>query len=187
MVPLQQPATAAFGLVLAISAHAYGWPVVRGGTQVLADALAARLRSLGGEIVTGRPITSMDDLPQARATLFDTSPRGLVSIAGDRLPDRYRATPRGLSLRAGDLQARLGARRPDPVAHARRSGVPGPFIWAVHTTRSSPPSAMSLRVGTRSDRSSCSCRRVASTIRAPRTGKTPAGRTATCRTARPWT
>ncbi len=90
MVPLQQPATAAFGLVLAISAHAYGWPVVRGGTQVLADALAARLRSLGGEIVTGRPITSIDDLPQARATLFDTSPRGLVSIAGDRLPDRYR-------------------------------------------------------------------------------------------------
>ena len=55
MVPLEQPLTSAFGLVLGISAHAYGWPVVRGGTQVLADAMAARLRSLGGEIVTGRP------------------------------------------------------------------------------------------------------------------------------------
>jgi phytoene dehydrogenase-like protein len=90
MVPLQQPTTAAFGLVLAITAHAYGWPVVRGGTQVLAEAMAARLRSLGGEIVTGRPITTLDELPSARAILFDTSPRGLVGIAGDRLPDRYR-------------------------------------------------------------------------------------------------
>ncbi|MET1231688.1 MAG: NAD(P)/FAD-dependent oxidoreductase [Candidatus Limnocylindrales bacterium] len=90
MVPLGQPATAAFGLVLAISAHAYGWPVVRGGTQVLADAMASHLRSFGGEILTGRPVTSIDELPPARATLFDTSPRAMARIAGDRLPDRYR-------------------------------------------------------------------------------------------------
>jgi phytoene dehydrogenase-like protein len=90
MVPLQRPTTAAFGLVLAITAHAYGWPVVRGGTQLLAEAMAARLRSLGGEIVTGRPISTLAELPPARAILFDTSPRGLVGIAGDRLPDRYR-------------------------------------------------------------------------------------------------
>jgi phytoene dehydrogenase-like protein len=90
MVPLGQPLTSAFGLVLGISAHAYGWPVVRGGTQVMADAMAARLRSLGGEIVTGRPVTSLDELPAARAILFDTTPRALASIAGDRLPDRYR-------------------------------------------------------------------------------------------------
>ncbi|HLA17140.1 MAG TPA: NAD(P)/FAD-dependent oxidoreductase [Candidatus Limnocylindrales bacterium] len=90
MVPLHLPTTAAFGLVLAITAHAYGWPVVRGGTQVLADALATRLRALGGEIVTGHPVTALGELPAARAILFDTSPRGFVGITGDRLPDRYR-------------------------------------------------------------------------------------------------
>jgi len=101
MVPLGQPLTAAFGLVLGISAHAYGWPVVRGGTQVMADAMAAHLRSLGGEIVTGRPIASLDELPPARAVLFDTTPRALASIAGDRLPDRYRRRIEGFRYGAG--------------------------------------------------------------------------------------
>ncbi len=101
MVPLGQPLTAAFGLVLAISAHAYGWPVVRGGTQVMAEAMAARLRSLGGEIVTGRPIAALDELPPARAILFDTTPRALSAIAGDRLPDRYRRRIEGFRYGAG--------------------------------------------------------------------------------------
>jgi len=90
MVDLRQPTTASFGLVLAITAHAYGWPLVQGGTQRLADALAAELRSLGGTIVTDRRIASLDELPPARAVLFDTTPRALVSIAGDRLRGRYR-------------------------------------------------------------------------------------------------
>jgi phytoene dehydrogenase-like protein len=101
MVPLGQPLTSAFGLVLGISAHAYGWPVVRGGTQVMADAMAASFRSLGGEIVTGRPITSLDELPAARAILFDTTPRALAAIAGDRLPDRYRRRIEGFRYGAG--------------------------------------------------------------------------------------
>jgi phytoene dehydrogenase-like protein len=90
MVPLHKPTTAAFGLVLAMVAHAYGWPAVRGGTQGLADALATRLRALGGEIHTDRPIASLAEIPPARAILCDTSPRGLLRIAGDRLPARYR-------------------------------------------------------------------------------------------------
>jgi phytoene dehydrogenase-like protein len=90
MVALDRPTTAAFGLVLGITAHAYGWPLVRGGTGRLADALAAELRSLGGTIVTGQEVTSLDDLPHARAILFDTTPRALVSLAGDRLRGRYR-------------------------------------------------------------------------------------------------
>lgn len=90
MVALGRPTTAAFGLVLGMIAHAYGWPLVRGGTQLLADALAAELRSLGGTIVTGRWIASLDELPPARAILFDTTPRALVSIAGDRVRGRYR-------------------------------------------------------------------------------------------------
>ena len=90
MVALDQLATASFGLVLAMTAHAFGWPVVRGGTQRLADGLATELRALGGEIVTGRPITTLAELPAARAILFDTTPRALVSIAGSALKGGYR-------------------------------------------------------------------------------------------------
>ena len=90
MVPLDQPTTAAFALVLAITAHAHGWPMVRGGTQRLADALAGEFRRLGGTILTGHPVTALAELPPARVILFDTSPRALASIAGNRLPAGYR-------------------------------------------------------------------------------------------------
>ena len=66
MLPLASPASAAFGLVLMLSAHAVGWPVARGGSQRLADALASHLRSLGGEIETGQRVESLDELAGAR-------------------------------------------------------------------------------------------------------------------------
>jgi phytoene dehydrogenase-like protein len=88
--PLRQPATASFGLVLGLAAHAVGWPVVRGGSQGLADALVAEVRDLGGEVVTGTEVTSLDALPTARATLLDVTPRQLLRIGGARLPDGYR-------------------------------------------------------------------------------------------------
>ncbi len=101
MVALDRPTTAAFGLVLGIMAHAYGWPLVRGGTQRLADALAAELRSLGGTIVTGRRIASLDELPAARAVLFDTTPQALVAISGDRLAGGYRRRLNGFRFGPG--------------------------------------------------------------------------------------
>jgi phytoene dehydrogenase-like protein len=73
-----------------ISAHAVGWPVARGGSQRLTDGLAAYLRSLGGEVVTGSRVASLSQLPSSRAVLCDVSPRGLIRIAGDRMPARYR-------------------------------------------------------------------------------------------------
>jgi phytoene dehydrogenase-like protein len=90
MLPLTSPATAAIGLILGFLAHGVGWPLARGGSQQIADSLGAHFESLGGEISTGSPVYSARDLPQARAILFDTSPRALVEIAGDRLPARYR-------------------------------------------------------------------------------------------------
>ena len=90
MLPLTSPATAAIGLILGFLAHGVGWPLARGGSQQIADSLGAHLESLGGEISTGSPVYSVRDLPQARAILFDTSPRALVGIAGDRLPAGYR-------------------------------------------------------------------------------------------------
>jgi phytoene dehydrogenase-like protein len=90
MIPLDQSPTAAFGLVIGILGHAVGWPLPRGGSQRIADALACYLRSLGGEIVTGVRVESLDELPPAGAVLCDVTPRQLLRIAGQRLPAGYR-------------------------------------------------------------------------------------------------
>jgi len=90
MLPLDTRPTAGVGLTLALMAHVAGWPIPRGGAQVLADALAAHLRSLGGEIVTGTPVRSLNDLPQAKAVLCDLSPAPLLRLAGDRLTPGFR-------------------------------------------------------------------------------------------------
>jgi phytoene dehydrogenase-like protein len=91
MLSLTAPVSAAFGLVLALSAHAVGWPVARGGSQRLADALASHLRELGGRIETGRRVESLDELPTgARPLLLDVTPRGILGMAGDGLPPLYR-------------------------------------------------------------------------------------------------
>jgi phytoene dehydrogenase-like protein len=89
ILPLSAPVSASFGLVLGLLGHAVGWPVVRGGSQRIADGLAAHLRSLGGEIQTGRRVASLAELPPARAVLLDVTPRQLLGLAGDLLPGRY--------------------------------------------------------------------------------------------------
>jgi phytoene dehydrogenase-like protein len=124
MLRLDRPLTASFGLVLAITAHAYGWPVVRGGTQQLADALAAELRSLGGEIVTDHPVASFGDLPPSRAVLFDTTPRALAAIAGDRLPGGYRRRLEGFRYGPGIVKVDWALSAPIPwqAEGARRAG-----------------------------------------------------------------
>jgi phytoene dehydrogenase-like protein len=87
--------TASFGIVLALLAHAVGWPVARGGSQSIVNAMAAYLNTLGGKIVTDTPITNIDDLPAARVVLFDVTPRQLVRIAGHQLPDGYKRQLQG--------------------------------------------------------------------------------------------
>src|SRR5262249_46648982 len=88
-LPLEKLTSAAPGLVLAMVAHVSGWPIPQGGSQTITTALLAYLCALGGEIITGREVRSMDDLPPARVTLFDVTPRQLLRIAGQRLPERY--------------------------------------------------------------------------------------------------
>jgi phytoene dehydrogenase-like protein len=90
MIPLETPATAAFGIVLATLAHAVGWPVIKGGSQKLADALADCFKQKGGEIITENPVYSVDDLPKAKYYFFDVTPRQLLSIAGLGLSETYR-------------------------------------------------------------------------------------------------
>jgi phytoene dehydrogenase-like protein len=89
-LPLDKPFTAAFGLVLAVAGHAVGWPCARGGSQRIVEAMASYLRSLGGEIVTGRRIGHLRELPESQVVLFDVGPAQLLRIAGDALPSSYR-------------------------------------------------------------------------------------------------
>jgi phytoene dehydrogenase-like protein len=74
------------GLALASVGHARGWPVARGGSQSIADALAANLRAHGGEIVTGVHVERHGQLPKAEFVLFDTAPRAMARIMQDRFP-----------------------------------------------------------------------------------------------------
>ena len=90
MLPLTVASTAAAGLMLSMMAHVVGWQFPRGGSQKIADALAAYLRDLGGEIVTGVEVKSLDALPPARVVLCDITPRQLLRIAGPRLTGLYK-------------------------------------------------------------------------------------------------
>ncbi|MFD5779424.1 phytoene desaturase family protein [Streptomyces sp. NPDC126933] len=91
IAPLGGIATGAVGLIFALAAHAGGWPLPRGGSQSISDALTAYLRDLGGSVHTGYEVKRLDDLPPARAYVFDTSPTALARIAGlGRVYDGYR-------------------------------------------------------------------------------------------------
>jgi len=90
LLPLERSPSAAVALALLVAGHTFGWPFPRGGAQRLADALAAYLRDLGGEILCDAPVHSLDELPEAPVILGDITPRQLLTIAGDRLPADYR-------------------------------------------------------------------------------------------------
>ena len=87
---LDAPASASFGLVLAIAGHAVDWPCARGGSQQIVEALATIARGHGCEIRTGVDVRSLGELPRSTAVLFDVPPRHLAALAGDALPSAYR-------------------------------------------------------------------------------------------------
>lgn len=90
MRPLTSVGTAGYGLLLTLLAHTSKWPVAVGGSQKIADALGNIFTGLGGEIVTNHEVRKLSDLPPARATLFDVTPRQLLNITGDALTGRSR-------------------------------------------------------------------------------------------------
>jgi phytoene dehydrogenase-like protein len=87
-LPLSAPMTTGVGLLLGVLGHAVGWPVAKGGSQAIADAMLARLVSLGGEIVTGQRVRSIDELDSSAVVLLDLTPRQVVEVAGHRLSAR---------------------------------------------------------------------------------------------------
>ena len=186
MRPLRAPGTTAFGLVLLALGHACGWPVARGGSQEITAAMRAYLESLGGSVEVGRQIGSLDELPSARAVLFDVSPRQLVAICGDALPTRYR---RALArFRYGPGVFKVDYALSGAVPGRRRPLAPrAPSTSAGRSRRSSRPSARSRAPSIRRG-PTCSSRSSRCSIRPARPrGSTRCGRTATFRTARPST
>ena len=90
VLSLDQVGTSAFGLTLMLAGHAYGWPLPKGGSQSIADALGNYFKWLGGEIQTDIDIRDFADLPRSRVYLFNTSPRQLLGIADERIGGLYR-------------------------------------------------------------------------------------------------
>lgn len=121
IMPLERVPTAAFGIMLGVLGHAVGWPIPRGGAQSIANALGSYFQSLGGEILTDARIESLDDLPTARDIVCDVTPRQLVKIAGERLPDGYRR--------------RLGRFRYGPGVFKIDWALGGPIPWTATDCR----------------------------------------------------
>jgi phytoene dehydrogenase-like protein len=115
LLPLERAASAAFGLVLGITAHAVGWPIPRGGSQKIADSLVSYLGSLGGELVTGFNVTSLDQLPASSTVLCDMTPRQLLRMDGARLTSSFRH--------------RLGGYRYGPAVCKIDWALDGPIPW----------------------------------------------------------
>lgn len=124
MLPLSAAGSSAFALGLGLLGHAAGWPVAAGGSRAITDAMASLLRSLGGEIETGRPVASLADAGPARAVLLDVGPGALAAIAGDRLPARYRRALARFRHGPGAFKIDYALSEPVPWAaeEARRAG-----------------------------------------------------------------
>ena len=183
VAPLEFRGTAGFAMGLVVAAHAVGWPVAKGGSQTLPDALAAYLRSLGGEIVVDSPIETLAQLPPSRAVLCDVTPRQFVRMAADRIPARYRrqsrtaiATGRACSRWIGRSMRRCRGGR-------RNAGAPGRSISGARSRRSPTRSAPRGKAGSMTSLTSCWCNRPSAIHRARPRASTRSGRTATSRTA----
>lgn len=84
--PFHTVGSSAVGLALGSAAHAFGWPVAVGGSATISNAMTSALESYGGQIETNSPVQSLSDLPDSGIVLFDTSPRAVVEIIGNKLP-----------------------------------------------------------------------------------------------------
>jgi phytoene dehydrogenase-like protein len=90
-LPLEAPVSSAFALVLGLAGHSVGWPIPRGGSQQISNALAGYLSEVGGKIQVNHRIDNLDDLPKSRAILLDVSVWEFLRIAGQQLSSRYRS------------------------------------------------------------------------------------------------
>ncbi|WP_377271706.1 phytoene desaturase family protein [Peterkaempfera sp. SMS 1(5)a] len=137
---LSGPMSGAVGLMLTAAGHRYGWPVARGGSQALTDALAALLKDLGGTVETGVRVRSLAQLPPADAVVLDVAPGAAADICGDRLPPRvrraYRRWQHGPAAFKVDLAVEGGVPWLNPdCGRAGTVHLGGPLEEVVHAER----------------------------------------------------
>jgi phytoene dehydrogenase-like protein len=89
LLSLRSPATAAYGLVLGVLGHLVGWPMARGGSQRIADALVGIIEAAGGTVECGRRVGSLAELPASSDVILDLTPSQVLDVLGDRAPSRY--------------------------------------------------------------------------------------------------
>jgi phytoene dehydrogenase-like protein len=118
ILSLKAPVTAGYGLMLGALAHLVGWPLARGGSQQIADALVSVLEGLGGQVECDRRIGSLDELPDADAVLLDLTPRQVLAVAGDALSTRYRKALSRYRYGAGVFKLDWALDGPIPWANA---------------------------------------------------------------------
>src|SRR5207302_481114 len=123
-LPLEAIMSAVFGVVLGAAGHAVGWPMPRGGSQAISNALAAYLCKLGGRIETNACVNDLDELPAARVVLLDVSTWQLLRLARGRLPAWYEQRLRRFRHAPGvfKLDYALDAPVPWKADECRRAG-----------------------------------------------------------------
>ncbi len=124
MMPLTRLPTGATALMLGALAHGVGWPVAEGGSARITAAMAAAIVAAGGRIETGWWVRSLAELPRAPAVLLDVAPKALLSMAGDRLPARYRRALERFRYGSGVCKVDFALSGPVPWANeaCRRAG-----------------------------------------------------------------
>lgn len=118
ILPLSRAGTASFGLVLALAAHAIGWPAARRGSQAIIDAMERALRSAGGQLRTSYPVRSLREVPPSDVVLFDVSPIQLAQIASDELPSGYAQRLRRFQMGPGVFKVDWALNGPIPWKNA---------------------------------------------------------------------
>jgi phytoene dehydrogenase-like protein len=114
---LDAPLSPALGLVLGAAAHVVGWPVPRGGSQAITNALIAYLEKEGGAVHTGRRIESLAEAdPRDGLVLCDLTPRQLLYIAGEQLQKTYRRAMREFRYGPGAFKIDYALSGPIPWA-----------------------------------------------------------------------
>ena len=119
ILSLKAPVTAGYALMLGVLAHLVGWPLAKGGSQQIANALVAVLEGLGGRVECDRRITSLRELPPAEAVLLDLTPRQVLAVAGDAVPNRYRRALNGYRYGPGVFKLDWALDGPIPWANAQ--------------------------------------------------------------------
>jgi phytoene dehydrogenase-like protein len=124
LLPMTKAPSAAFGVMLALAGHGVGWPIARGGSQSITNALAGVLRHHGGTIETHSPVRSLGSLRDRSAIVLDLTPRQVLAITGDCLPSRYRAALQAYRYAPGVFKIDWALAEPIPwrATECRRAG-----------------------------------------------------------------